>query len=104
MSTIHHQFTPDRSTRALLVVLTGLLAVIAVELWAFRPHAENTAHAQIPDTALQRRNIVEESRRTNQLLEQILEHLRTKPIKITIDHTDKSTSARATPVAPPSRR
>jgi hypothetical protein len=75
-------FTLDRGTRLLLATLTGLLGVIAVELWAGRPDLVPAASAQIPDTGLQRQQIVEEARRTNQLLEQILSHLRAKPIKV----------------------
>jgi len=76
--------TPDRFTRGILCALTVLLTIIAIELWVGRPDSVMTAQAQIPDTALQRREIVEETRRTNALLEQILEHLKTKPVQVTI--------------------
>jgi hypothetical protein len=76
--------TVDRFTRGILSALTALLTIIAIELWAGRPDGVSTAQAQIPDTALQRREIVEETRRSNALLEQILEHLKTKPVQVTI--------------------
>jgi hypothetical protein len=76
--------TLDRFTRGILCALTALLTIIAVELWAGRPDSVPNAQAQIPDTALQRREIVEETRRSNALLEQILEHLKTKPVQVTI--------------------
>jgi len=78
----------DAFTQRLLIVLTGLLAVIAVELWALRPGPPR-AEAQIPDTALQRKHIVDESRRTNELLEQILDHLRRGTIKVSLEQADK---------------
>lgn len=76
--------TLDRYTRGLLTALVVLLTIIAVELWAGRPSDLPTARAQIPDTGLQRLEIVQESRRTNALLEQILEHLKSKPIQVTL--------------------
>ncbi|MBI5765122.1 MAG: hypothetical protein HZA51_16525 [Planctomycetes bacterium] len=78
----------DRFTRTLLVTLTLLLAVIAVELWIGQAD-RNTVSAQIPDTGLQRQNIVEEARRTNQLLEQILTQLRTGTMKVRSESADK---------------
>ncbi len=81
-------FTLDRWTQRILYVIAVLLAVIAVELWQARPSMLPRAAAQIPDTALQRENIVREAKRTNTLLTQILEHLRSKPIKVEMRGTD----------------
>jgi len=100
-------FTLDRWTRRLLCVIAVLLAVIAVELWQGRPSMLPRAEAQIPDTALQRENIVREARKTNALLAQILEHLRSKPIKVEMDGTDGGDGKarkRKQIVAPASRR
>lgn len=76
--------TLDRYTRLLLTALVVLLTIIAFELWAGRPSDLPAAHAQIPDTALQRKQILDEGQRTNELLEQILKHLQTKPIQVRI--------------------
>lgn len=84
--------TLDRFTRGILCALTVLLTIIAIELWVGRPDSVMTAQAQIPDTALQRREIVEETRRTNALLEQILEHLKTKPVQVTIKADERKPS------------
>ncbi len=81
-------FTLDGYTRRILCVIAVLLAVITVELWQVGPSMLPRAEAQIPDTALQRENIVREARQTNALLKQILEHLRSKPIKVEMDGTD----------------
>lgn len=81
--------TLDRATQRLLSVIAVLLAVLIVELWALRPDTAQPAHAQIPDTGLQRQQIVEEQRRTNDLLSATLEHLRTKPIKVRVEASEK---------------
>lgn len=83
--------TLDRFTRGILCALTALLTIIAIELWVGRPDSVMRAQAQIPDTALQRREIVEETRRSNALLEQILEHLKTKPVQVTIKADERKT-------------
>jgi len=88
-------FTPDRFTRSLLGVLAVLLAIIAVELWAQRPSLLPAASAQIPDSGRQRNELLMETRKTNQLLDKILVHLQTKPIKVQAADTDqKNGSAR----------
>ncbi|QDV89126.1 hypothetical protein RAS2_01900 [Phycisphaerae bacterium RAS2] len=84
-----HTVTLDRATKRLLSVIAVLLAVLIVELWALRPDSTNPAHAQIPDTGLQRQQIVDEQRRTNDLLSATLEHLRTKPIKVRVEASEK---------------
>jgi hypothetical protein len=84
------EFTLDRFTRGVLIALIALLTVIAIELWAGRPDMVPAAQAQVPDSGLQRYQILDEARRTNQLLEQILEHLRTKAVKVSIADTDKA--------------
>lgn len=80
----------DRFTRMILTALTLLLAIIAVELWAFAPDTTHRASAQIPDTGMQRKLIVDETKRTNELLEQILDHLETKPIRVHLIADEKS--------------
>lgn len=81
--------TLDRATRRLLSVIAVLLAVLIVELWALRPETAPAAHAQIPDTGLQRQQIVEEQRRTNELLSAMLEHLRTQAVKVRVESSEK---------------
>lgn len=88
----------DGFSRRLLTALVALLSVIAVELWVLRPGGPAAARAQIPDTALQRQNIVEETKRTNALLEQILDHLKSKPIRVTFGADEKKRMERPEPV------
>lgn len=90
------EFTPDRYTRCLLTVIAALLAIVAVELAVQRPDIAATVQAQIPDSGLQRNQLIAEAQRTNQLLDDILTHLRTKPIKVETQATgaDKPTKDR----------
>jgi hypothetical protein len=81
--------TVDRFTGFLLTSIVGLLAIIAVELWAGLGSAPR-ALAQIPDTGLQRQQLVDEARKTNALLEKILEHLRSGSVKVKLESADKS--------------
>lgn len=80
--------TSDRVVRWSLAGITISLAAIALALWdgdgSVREGilAPATASAQVPDTGKQRLDMVNEQKRTNQLLEQILEHLRTKPVRM----------------------
>jgi hypothetical protein len=90
-----YEFTLDRFTRGILVVITILLAVIAVELWQQRPNVLPQAYAQIPDSGMQRNVAITEARETNRLLQGILTHLQSKPIKVEIETTDKQEDTRA---------
>lgn len=83
----------DRLTRTMLGAIAGLLAVIAVALWDGRPSLLPAASAQIPDSGRQRQELVREVRRSNELLAQILEHLRTKPVKVQTLDADERTGA-----------
>jgi len=80
---------PDRAIRFLLTSVVILLGVIAVELCDRGPALLPTAVAQIPDTAKQRADILSETKRTNELLGQILDHLRGKTVKVVVTATDK---------------
>jgi hypothetical protein len=79
----------DQSTRRLLCAIVFLLGVITLELWVGRPGDGNALYAQIPDTGMQRLQIVEETRKTNQLLSEILDHLRNQRVKVLVDSADK---------------
>ena len=79
-----------RRTHLLLAIIAGILAVIAVELSDRLPTPISTAVAQIPDSGRQRAEIASESRRTNELLQQILDHLRTKSVKVVVEAPDKA--------------
>lgn len=81
----------DRYTRGVMTALVMLLSIIAVELWVALPSAVPSAQAQIPDTGLQRQQIVQETQRTNELLQKILDHLKTGTVKVRLETADKRT-------------
>lgn len=85
----------DRYTGFLLTTIAGLLTVIAVELWVGLSDS-GRAMAQIPDTGLQRKQIVDEARKTNELLEKILDHLQTGSMKVKLESADKASGKKAT--------
>ena len=84
-----YEFTLDRYTRCMLFAITVLLTVVAVELWVARPTILPAADAQVPDSGKQRYQAIQEARKTNETLRQILDHLRSKAIKVRIETTDK---------------
>lgn len=67
---------------SLIVIL--LLGVIAIQMWSGGPSMLSEAQAQIPDTGMQRKQLIDEARRTNELLSDILTQLREKPIKVRV--------------------
>ncbi|MFH1416760.1 MAG: hypothetical protein ABII12_00520 [Planctomycetota bacterium] len=79
----------DRFTRSVLVVIAALLGVIAVGLWREGPSMLPTAQAQVPDSGMQRNQLLKETQETNGLLRQILEHLQEKSIAVTMRDGDK---------------
>ncbi len=92
------------NTRWLRWCLTGivaLLAVIAVELAVLIGPLEPRAMAQIPDSGMQRKQMLGAQDRGNVLLESILQHLRTQTLKVKVVGTDKeSRTEGATAPAP----
>lgn len=85
--------TNARWLRWSLTAIAALLAVIAVELSALLPPLQPRAMAQIPDSGLQRKQMLEATDRTNLLLDQILQFLRTQTVKVKVVGTDKDTKA-----------
>jgi hypothetical protein len=87
----------DRTTRVFQGAVVCLLALIAVALWDWRPNMLPQAVAQIPDTALQRKQLIDEQKVTNELLARILRHLESKPIKVQTVGTDETKGGNAAP-------
>jgi len=81
----------ERYTQIVLTIIAGLLTVIAIELAFVADGATvSQAHAQIPDTGLQRKQIVDEQRITNQRLSALEKHLKEGTIKVRIVQDDKA--------------
>lgn len=98
-----HTPTDSRWLRWSLTIIAALLAVIAVELSALLGPVMPRAQAQLPDSGLQRQQLLEAQARTNQLLEQIVDQLRSGTVKVTLSGTDKETSSGAAPAPRPAK-
>lgn len=87
---------PDkpRPRRWLRVLLTAFLALTCLKAWTGSGELNPIASAQIPDSGLQRKQLLEEVRITNQLLAQILNALKTHTIKVQIQGTDNNVDER----------
>lgn len=78
-----------------LTAIATLLAVIATQLFVLigpldRPAvAQSTDMRQFANRTAQRLDLLDEQRRTNQLLEQILDHLKNQSVKVKLAGTDK---------------
>lgn len=95
--------TDMRWLRRFLACITLLLAVIAVELSVLVGPIQPRAAAQIPDSGLQRQEILAASNRTNQLLGELVQHLKTQVIKVKVVGTDKDTKPASGPQPAPVR-
>ncbi|GMV98762.1 MAG: hypothetical protein HRF43_20810 [Phycisphaerae bacterium] len=94
-----------------LSAIALLLAVIAVQLSALiGPVIPRAAAQSPPDSGAQLFKLIEAQTRTNQILQQILDHLRSGEIKVAIPTTDKqdrgapAPAPRGGPAAPRTQR
>ncbi len=71
-----------RSVLAILVLLSCMRA------WLGPAELVNQAQAQIPDSALQRKLLLEEARRTNQLLSEIKQILTSRTLNVRVQGAD----------------
>lgn len=79
-------------------LLTVLIAVTCLRVWAGPVDWMPGAYAQLPDTAKQRIDQIAEMRRTNELLGEIVRILKTEQIKVVVEGSDKK------PVASPAAK
>lgn len=87
-----------------LITIVFLLAVIAVELSVLIGPIQPRAQAQIPDSGEQRMRQLDAQNRANALLDDILQHLRTQPVKVRLVGTDKETKPESREAVRPSGR
>jgi hypothetical protein len=66
------------------VALGAFLVLTCLRAWTGPGRWERLAHAQIPNAGAQRAELLDEVRRTNGLLEEVLAILRTRTIKVEI--------------------
>lgn len=86
-STNHHSCSTSR------LILILFLAATAWKVWFGVPEILPVARAQIPDSGTQRKVLIEEVRRTNQLLSQLHQTIKTGTLKVRIEGTDNKAAA-----------
>jgi hypothetical protein len=101
---MNSEVTNARWLRWSLSAIAALLAVIAVELSALTGPLQPRAMAQIPDSGMQRKQLLDAQGQTNALLEQILDQLRTGPIKVKVVSTDKDSKVETREAPRPPRK
>jgi len=74
----------SRGRRVLRVVAGAALVLTGLRVWTGPTGWESQAYAQIPNAGAQRAELLDEVRRTNQLLEERLTLLRTKTLKVEV--------------------
>jgi hypothetical protein len=87
--------TPLR--RMVRIFIVAVVAATCARVWLGPGVALPQAVAQIPDSGLQRKEMLDEMRRTNRWLEQIHRTLQTETIKVRMEGTDKTSSKAAVP-------
>jgi hypothetical protein len=87
--------TPLR--RMVRIFIVAVVAATCARVWLGPGAALPQAVAQIPDSGLQRNQMLDEMRRTNRWLEQIHRTLQTETIKVRMEGTDKTSNKAAVP-------
>ena len=82
------------ASRVLRVALGVLLLATVVRVWVGPVMGPAEVHAQIPDAGTQRLEALRITRRTNELLEQLLTTLRTRTLKVEIVGTDNTNASK----------
>ena len=85
--------------RIVRMLVAGVLAATCARVWLGPGEFLPRAVAQIPDSGLQRKKMVDELARINHLLGQIHHTLRTRTIKVRVEGTDKIKDRAAAPRA-----
>lgn len=96
----------ERYLPGVLTVVAGLLVVIIIELALLISPGLPTANAQIPDSGLQRKELVGAVERTNAKLDAIREALRTQVFKVEVVNaeSDRRPAPPTRPKSPSSAR
>ena len=83
--------------RIVRMVIAGVLAATCVRVWFGPEVVLPRALAQIPDSGMQRKQLIDEVKHTHRLLEQIHHTLKTQTIKVRMEGTDKTKTKAAVP-------
>ena len=76
------------------LVLILFLATTAWKVWVGEPRVVPVASAQIPDSGLQRKVLIDEVRKTNRLLTELHRTIKTHTFKVRIEGTDNKAAAK----------
>ena len=87
-------------SRWLRVAVGAILAATCVRVWLGPINFVPQAQAQIPNAGAQRADLVREAERTNQLLTEIVQILKTETLNVQVTGTDKKTEAHPRAIAP----
>lgn len=80
-------------SRLLRMAFFAFVLLTCVRVWTGPGQWEPTAQAQIPDAGLQRKQAIEEARRTNQLLSEIREILSDGVLNVRVQSADNPPGA-----------
>jgi len=78
-----------RNERWWRIALTILVVVTCLRVWIADLRFSEPAHAQIPDAGAQRMALVQELRRTNARLTEVVELLKTHTFTVRVENADK---------------
>ena len=80
--------TPPRSWST--TVLWMAMLATGLRVWLGPVSFDSPALAQVPDAGLQRQQLMAETKRTNELLSELVNLLKTQTIKVRLEDSDKS--------------
>jgi hypothetical protein len=88
----------SKGGRVLRIALGAFLVLTCLRVWSGPGSWSPAAQAQIPNAGSQRADLLQEVRRTNQLLQEVLTILRTRSIKVELKAAGKSRTRPGLPV------
>jgi len=95
-----HRSWTERRLPALLTVIAGLLGALAIELAVLISPGLPAANAQIPDSGLQRKEMIDALIRTQTKIDEIKDLLRTQVLRVRIVGEDGVRRPALSPPAP----
>ncbi|HNQ21731.1 MAG TPA: hypothetical protein PKK06_01405 [Phycisphaerae bacterium] len=79
------------------LIIGTFIVLSCLKVWVEPGSLTPMAVAQIPDSGLQRQQLLDEARRTNQLLSDILQTLKTQTLNVRMEGADKKPEAPKVP-------
>lgn len=79
-----------QGSRLLRTFWIGIVALTCLRVWLGPEQTAPAAMAQIPDSGLQRKHIVDELRQVNRTLQEIQQTLKTGTLKVRIEGADNT--------------